>query len=417
MITRVELKGFQNHKHLALDLGSFTVLSGPSNSGKTAVLRALAAMLRNDSAGDFLPWDGSAKNISVKVFLEDGHEVHWEKGKDNQYTITRPDGKVSAYKKVGASVPEEVMEVLRIGPIVMEDGTKAHVNLHEQQESPFLLMDTPGYVAKVFGELTSAGKLFSAANEGNRRTREEKKLRTLREADITSTQAELTAYEGIAETKERLHAVAEKVSTAGKLSKAHNELVDLANGWEASQEGIKTADQAIKRLSGVEKIDIGVISQLNTASTQLEELSAAHQLSTETLQELDARLPELERRAGVDLGPLETIEGAIGGLTVLLDARQTISEQIETLAAPSEVAEIDFDTMLKLESAISTITDLKFQYWEAHEAVEVLGGRILTAKSDLKEAQDALAEIDTCPTCGQEITAEAAEHLTGATHG
>jgi hypothetical protein len=41
-----------------------------------------------------------------------------------------------------------------------------HLNLHEQQESPFLVVSPPPYVAKVFGEMTYAGKLFSAASEG-----------------------------------------------------------------------------------------------------------------------------------------------------------------------------------------------------------------------------------------------------------
>ena len=52
MISRIVIHNFQCHKDLDLDLGRSTVLAGNSNSGKTAVLRALYWVLYNTPSGD-----------------------------------------------------------------------------------------------------------------------------------------------------------------------------------------------------------------------------------------------------------------------------------------------------------------------------------------------------------------------------
>lgn len=416
MITKVTLKNFQVHRHLEVELGPFTVFSGPSNSGKSAVLRALAAMMRNDSPGDYITY--GQKSLSVEVETADGHTVLWEKGgTKNDYTLTRPDGTKSSYKKVGASVPEEITEVLRFAPITLEDGkTKVHLNLHEQQESPFLVVSPPPYVAKVFGEMTSAGKLFSAASEGNRRTREEKKVKTLREADIASVRAELIQYEHIAEQKERLQCVTDKVTKAKQLSDAVRQVETAIGLHAAALSGLKTAETTIARLVRIETIDTAKISSLDSAVGLLSSLISDRAASSTALDSLDETLPGLEKQASVDLQALTDAADEARAVQTLLRDYEALSDQLEALPGAGEPVEVDIETLIKLNEAITSVQHLREQYWDAHEGLEVLDGQILETEVALKEAQEALASIDTCPTCGQEIDEDAAKHLTGANH-
>lgn len=405
-------------------MGAFTVCSGQSNGGKSAVLRALAALLRNDSVTEYVTH--GEKDLAVKVTLHDGHVVLWEKGKTkHQYTLTRPDGTKSLYQKVGTAVPEEVADVLRIVPIVMEDGTKVHLNLHEQQESPFLIMDTAGYVAKVMGELTSAGKLFAAASEGNRRTREEKKVRSLREADILqiagnpldpSRPGDLAQYSGLDAAKETIECVMEQAKTARKLTTAIESVEKLSTEWRESGAHLSSCDGAISRLQPVISLDFGTISQLNTAATSLSSLISAHETSTSSLVSLETSIEPLERQAAADLAPLVATNTAVGELSTLADEHASISRAIWELTSEFEVPEVDTGLMLKLHGAQEQLEGLIGAYGAVSDALDTLGDEIFALRDELRVAEDELGEIDTCPTCSQPLGDDARAHLTGTAH-
>ena len=196
MLTKVTLKNFQSHKHTELELGKLTLFTGGSNSGKSAALRAIIGLLRNDAVDSFVTWDGS-KQLEVTFEFDDGNKVTWIKGGGaNDYVLETPLGETHTYQKVGAGVvPEEVAEVLRLTPLVMEDGKKSHVNVHAQLESPFLISGTAGEAARMLGELTAASKIFTAVSEGNRRTKAANAKKKLRREDLTAVRSQLEDFD------------------------------------------------------------------------------------------------------------------------------------------------------------------------------------------------------------------------------
>lgn len=164
-------------------MGKLTMLTGPTSSGKTSVFRAINALLRNDPVTRYITY--GEKQLKVKLTLDSGITVEWIKGNgDNSYIVHWPDGRESTFQKVGNDVPDEVAEVLKLTPIKMEDGNKLSVNVHSQLESPFLVKDTAPQVAKVFGELTSASKLYAAVSEGNKTVLRNRSLKKTRNGDL-----------------------------------------------------------------------------------------------------------------------------------------------------------------------------------------------------------------------------------------
>lgn len=415
MITRIQLSNFQNHRSLDLTLGKFSVLSGPSNSGKTACLRAIAALLRNDPPGEYVTLGQT--NLTVTLTLQDGHVVKWEKGLKglNRYTLTRPDGTEWVGNKVGVKVPEEILDVLRIGPITLEDGKKVHLNLHEQQESPFLIMDTAGQVAKVFGELTSAGKLFSAANEGNRRTREEKKLRTLRESDIAAAKASLAQYSNLDEQKEGLAWVEEQVKQASILTSAIETLESLIGAYGLTESDLTVAADSISRLSPVEGIDLTMILKLNEAAATLVGLGSEESRLGVQLETLDASLQKLEKVSDVDLNLLVEVDRVVRQVSSLVSEVEVAERQLQALPSQDRLTlELDLAPLSALNEAIVAVSDLLALASDARKQLLQLEGVISANEREVAEVEEFLGEIDTCPTCLQPVTAE---HLLGAAHG
>lgn len=149
MIEKLSIQNFQSHKNteLIFDKG-VNVIIGSSDSGKTAILRALRWLMWNKPGGDsFRSYWGGDTIINAEM---DGFNISRSKGSANLYEVN--DTEFTAF---GASVPEEIQKVLNI----------SEINLQQQLDSPFLLTETPGNVAKHFNKIAKLNKIDEATSE------------------------------------------------------------------------------------------------------------------------------------------------------------------------------------------------------------------------------------------------------------
>jgi len=137
MIKSLHLFNFQSHKasHLEFDPG-VNVIIGPSDSGKTAIIRALRWLVWNRPSGDAFcsTWGGDTK---ASILIENCI-IGRGKGKQEEYFLEDTD-----FKAFGKEVPEEITKALNLNDI----------NLQSQLDSPFLLSNSPGEVAKHFNRV------------------------------------------------------------------------------------------------------------------------------------------------------------------------------------------------------------------------------------------------------------------------
>ncbi|MDO5041249.1 MAG: AAA family ATPase [Peptoniphilus sp.] len=71
-ISKLEIENFQSHKYTLLDFDKgLNVIVGNSDSGKTAIIRAIKWALYNEPQGDYFIRQGD-KNISVSVYFNTG---------------------------------------------------------------------------------------------------------------------------------------------------------------------------------------------------------------------------------------------------------------------------------------------------------------------------------------------------------
>lgn len=115
MIESVKLKNFQSHKENTF---SFTkgvnAIVGPSDSGKTAILRALRWLIWNRPLGDAFRSDwGGDTEVTVTV---DGQLItRYKHDNKHGYKIGKID-----LKAIGTDVPEEVSTILNIDEINLQ---------------------------------------------------------------------------------------------------------------------------------------------------------------------------------------------------------------------------------------------------------------------------------------------------------
>lgn len=153
MITKIIIHNFQCHKDITLELGRSTVLQGNSNSGKTAVLRALYWVLFNNAPSDFVSYWVQKKTKSgfkfkdddyTSVIVEvDGHTIERKRSNDfNGYIV---DGKV--FEALRTAVPEEVTRLFNL----------SEASVQRQMDAPFLLAATPGEASQYLNNLAGLG--------------------------------------------------------------------------------------------------------------------------------------------------------------------------------------------------------------------------------------------------------------------
>lgn len=178
MIQLLEIQNYQSHKDSSFTFSNgVNALTGSSNSGKSAALRALAWVINNKPDGDgacsFWCWNAKNKQIaptSVKLVLDNGTTIERVRDAErNCYILTVPNETPIQYDALNRSVPPEVVEALNF----------SETNLQKQFGSPFLLTDSAGEVGKFFNKIAhfdAIDKYQSAIESKRRSTNTELKL-------------------------------------------------------------------------------------------------------------------------------------------------------------------------------------------------------------------------------------------------
>jgi DNA repair protein SbcC/Rad50 len=133
MLERLQIVNFQRHERLRIKLDQqITTIVGPSDTGKSAVLRAVRWLAFNRPRGTGFVRHGEDE-CSVKLWV-DGRKVERRRTKtENLYLLDDRQ-----LKAVGTDVPEEVARLLNL----------SEENFQGQHDAPFWISLTPGEVAR-----------------------------------------------------------------------------------------------------------------------------------------------------------------------------------------------------------------------------------------------------------------------------
>lgn len=143
MITKAIIENFQSHQYTIVDfVKGVNVIIGPSDTGKSAIFRAINWVCSNRPLGDSYrsEWGGDTK---VTLFTDDGHTVQrYRTNYENGYLID-DDIRLTAFGN--GEPPIEVRDILKLDSF----------NIQSQSDSPFLLWSTPGEVAQLLNKAAS----------------------------------------------------------------------------------------------------------------------------------------------------------------------------------------------------------------------------------------------------------------------
>lgn len=156
MIKRISIKNFQSHKNTVLELSKgVNTIIGRSDSGKSAICRAITFVIENRPAGNsFIRHKSEGTEVGIEFY--DGTKVTRSKiikgkKKKNAYELIRKKGKIEKFSAVSSSVPKEIIKALRIDKEITVQG---------QHDPTFLLQKTSGEISRFFNQLVEGLELI-----------------------------------------------------------------------------------------------------------------------------------------------------------------------------------------------------------------------------------------------------------------
>lgn len=155
------------------------VIIGPSDSGKSNLVRACKSVAQNDSMGAMARTGMDHEKEYVWAELGFGSyrvALHKETpSKTNTYKILYPkaSGKQRrAFTQVGSGVPEQISELLNMGPVSLA-GELVNLNIASQRGSVFGVDDSPLRLGRVIGAVSGLDVIFRAVRRADKQKREQ----------------------------------------------------------------------------------------------------------------------------------------------------------------------------------------------------------------------------------------------------
>ncbi|MGM0369416.1 MAG: AAA family ATPase [Bacillota bacterium] len=290
-IVKVKLKNFQSHKKTTIEFATgFNVITGPSDEGKSAIVRALNWVFYNEPAGTDYIRVGSSR-CEVMVEFNTGYQIirsRTPSNSRNRYELINPEGEKQVFEKVGRDVPQEIINIHGMPKIDFDQDFKMNLNFDHQLGGPFLLDNSQANSAKVIGGLLDVHLVDSAirdtTNDITTQKREERQLEDrkneldnkLKEFDHLPQLAEEIArkeklFTKIKDVKSRLEQVKSyqnRLLEIDKKIKKHKKIMKHLQHLDQVKELLRDSERNKKKLVQLEELNKD-INQVNKTSEKI----------------------------------------------------------------------------------------------------------------------------------------------------
>jgi exonuclease SbcC len=469
-LRKLTVENFQSHEHSEVIFGpGLNVIVGPSDFGKSALVRALRWLFYNEPRGaNFISaW---AHTCRVSVEMEDGAKItRLRSKKENQYILQRPGESEQVYTDL-REIPLEVVRALDVRKVQVDEHNSVELNFGAQLDGPFLLTENGAVRAKVIGQLGGVHILDwaqkSTATDLRRLRDEDGQLA----AGIAGIEVALGAYAHLPLLETGIRQLEEKVARIEEITAAVDSLEGLQRQWRESSIALVEADRALTALSLLKQAEerarelesieqqygnlTGIAGELDQVGQQLEK-TGGRIAALERLDQAEVRLSSLENLLG-DYARMIQLDGEISqtanqltraakiaGLTGAVPKAEAILNQVDLLhrqwseltgaagdlaavtaswqeadrvaARTVDLKRVDSDLTAAGDSwQLLHLIDELWQTWQEKEAD--YQGASLAAERYRKEMEQLLddygkllTQLGRCPVCFGELTPEAVE--------
>ena len=298
-IARVHLENFQDHADTVIEFEpGINLVTGSSDAGKSAALRAINFALHNQPRGDAFIQLG-ATEARVAIEFSDGMTVQRIKGKSrNAVIVNHPDWSEPIVKdNFGNEYPDDVLEALGRPPIDKEQGP---ISYAEQMSPLFLVSLSASELPRCLSRLTGIDDFEEASKLLASRSREASKRSKESEQRIGQILKDLVAYDDLDHQLVQLELLEHLAAGIDKVASGVSAGESLLARYDIVMRQGKTAYTALQ--------DAKAIADLSKEFDPIEQQMTRIDDAIDLLESLEA-LNQQERQHHVALKRAETVLG------------------------------------------------------------------------------------------------------------
>lgn len=204
-IEKVILENFQSHKNSVIKFDNkLNVIVGPSDSGKTAILRGIKWALYNEPSGDYFIREGESE-CSVTVIFNDSTKIKRYRSKSkNIYYLYDSNNNESKFEGFGTTVPQEIIDKIGIKKILLDNDLSRAINLSDQLDGAFLLSERGSVRANSIGRLVGVNVIDDSLRETLRDIRNLSGDKRHIDNKVLDLEEELVEYRYLEEFKNKI---------------------------------------------------------------------------------------------------------------------------------------------------------------------------------------------------------------------
>jgi exonuclease SbcC len=313
MLEKMRVENFQAHELLDIEFDPLiTTLVGPSDVGKSSILRALRWCCLNRPRGDGFIRRGS-KRMRVRLKVSDGTQdstIRRERGgSENVYALGKEE-----YRAFSNDVPQSIQDVLNL----------SELNFVGQHDAAFWFNLSPSEVARQLNKMVDLDSIDRATVSLSQHLRQLKA-----EMGVVSGRLE-EAEKEYADSKYAPNADADlkQVELWEERWKVSVDLCDRLDGvvWglEVDSKSLKTQRQKKKQLDNAAALCLDCA----TKNSDLDRLELLIDGLEDSQKLTDIKVPDISR-VGCCLKELQSIESSIGSLEPLVHGCQSVVVRLD----------------------------------------------------------------------------------------
>lgn len=419
-ITKVIIENFQSHANTTVDFKDFNAIVGPSDNGKTAIIRAIIWALYNTPSGDSFIRKGESK-CQVTILFNDGSSlVKTRTSKTHSYDLYSPGSEPIHLEAFGTGPVDDVVMFHRMG-FVDFLGEKQSLNICKQLDSPFFLGESPVTKAIIIGKLGNTEVIDKAIKNNASEMREVKSQEKVYKAQLKEVNQELKELKNLDKMEKAIEFAKVKLDKVKTLESKVINVIDISRKLKDKMEQVSRLESAIVPDEDITKI----ISDLEDLIKLENNISNIKNISRK-IKEEEKRIESLKTLCNIDTALISEVINSLDELcenTRLLNSRKRISNKLNTLesnlinikelAGKFEETSIlieHLDDALALNKVKLSILSVKERFdavnqrkSKGEEVIRKLNEDYLNA---LDKYKSALKESDKCPICMSDISAD-----------
>lgn len=427
----VEIQDFQSIKKGKVTISSgLNIVTGPTNRGKSAIIRAIDGSIFNKLSDDLVRVGTSIAGVTISNGDHTMICCRNAKGK-NEKTAYQFDGG-TVQRKVGRSQLPEVKDMFGVSDIRLKNDILIKLNFWYQNDKPFLMDKTPGQLYEFF-TLSSADKYVKVLKQMVTDIK-------VQEAEINNANSTIDTLKAVNNRKQDFISKNEgfddlyaKIVIADSESKKLNALLNKIEILMRLQSQIKSVSQELEEISVVyNSIPISDIvsnyqsliksdsvyqklyQELSGVASYRKRIGEVSQVLAESTNEF-VRAEEVYNKVQAPISSLVLNAGKVLGLQDRVVSVQTMKLSIDTLSERiNSIGTYDETKIPIFEGRLSGVftQERSLTQWmvifsgmkKLKDQMEVISSNIQVAQKSLSESGSELdrfkKEVGYCPFCG-----------------